>query len=166
MVEEVLFLIEAQARVKNVMVSRDFASHLPSIPMDKGQIQQMLMNLCANAIDAMPKGGTLTFRIGLGKNAMENSKECVRFDVKDTGDGIPEELRHRIFEPFFTTKEVGKGTGLGLSLAYEIVKSHQGEIALSSEVGKGSCFQVYLPLPSGGALMPDGHRSFENGRQR
>jgi len=144
--DEVLSLIETQARVKSIQVIRDFAPQLPTIRADRSQIQQMLLNLCANALDAMPEGGRLTVRIGLGHTINEQNTRFMRFEVADTGIGIPENVRHRIFEPFFTTKEVGKGTGLGLSLAYEIVKNHLGDISVSSEVGKGTRFVVHLPL--------------------
>lgn len=146
MTEEVLSLIEAQTRVKDIVLVREFAPELPMIQGDRAQLQQMLLNLCTNAVDAMPKGGTLTVRINLDPSMTEGNKRFMRFEVEDTGEGIPEEVRPHIFEPFFTTKEVSKGTGLGLSLVYEIAKNHQGEIAVSSEVGKGSRFEVHLPL--------------------
>jgi PAS domain S-box-containing protein len=144
--EEVLSLIEAQTRVKNIQLVRDFALQLPVIQGNRAQIQQMLLNLCTNAIDAMPQGGTLVVRILLDQSKLDKMKHLIRFEVEDTGEGIPEDIRHRIFEPFFTTKEAGKGTGLGLSLAYEIVKGHQGDITVSSEVGGGSRFRVCLPV--------------------
>lgn len=148
LVDEVLLLIEAQAHVRNITVFRDFLPNLPSLEVNKMQIQQVLLNLCTNAMDAMPKGGTLTIRLSVQRDFNDQKEGVLRIEVEDTGQGIPEEFHHRVFEPFFTTKEVGKGTGLGLSLVYEIVKSHHGEIALKSEVGKGSVFQVYLPLLS------------------
>src|SRR5207302_3407515 len=114
MAEEVLSLLEAQANVNNIVVVRDYAQTLPQISVDRTRIQQMLLNLCTNAIDAMPQGGTLTVRIGVGPHAIEGNKNLIRFEVQDTGEGIREDIRHRIFEPFFTTKPVGKGTGLGL----------------------------------------------------
>jgi two-component system, cell cycle sensor histidine kinase and response regulator CckA len=128
--------------------------NLWSIYGDTTQLHQVLMNLCINARDAMPTGGTL--RIS-AKNVWIDA-ECTRknidakvgpyvaISVSDTGVGIPKEIIDRIFEPFFTTKEVGKGTGLGLSTVMGIVKSHGGFVIAKSEVGKGSEFQIYLPV--------------------
>ncbi len=111
------------------------------------------MNLCVNARDAMPHGGKLT--VGAA-NALLTEADClglaevkpgpyVRFTVADTGTGIPADIQERIFDPFFTTKEYGKGTGLGLSTVLGIVKGHGGVITLTSEVGKGTQFQILLP---------------------
>lgn len=127
--------------------------NIDNIYADPGQIEQVLMNLCVNARDAMPEGGVIEIET---KNVSIDDDFClahpwarkgqyVLMRVSDTGCGIPKELHERIFEPFFTTKEVGKGTGLGLSAVYGIVKSHQGFIDLTSEVGKGTTFKIYLP---------------------
>lgn len=145
-VEEVLTLIEAQARVRRVEVVRQFDEKLPPIPMDRSQIQQVLINLCSNSLDATPRGGILTVSIALAQENKKGEKGQMVFGVRDNGSGIAPEMREHIFEPFFTTKEVGQGTGLGLSLAYEIVKHHGGDMVFSSELGKGSLFQFYLPL--------------------
>jgi len=120
---------------------------------DRGQIGQVVVNLCTNARDAMPGGGTL--RIETGYRALEADDpgrptdlapgRYAMVDVTDTGTGIPPELLGRIFEPFFTTKEVGKGTGLGLSTVYGIVKQSGGAVAVRSEPGHGATFTVYLP---------------------
>lgn len=121
---------------------------------DATQLHQVLMNLCINACDAMPEGGIL--RIS-AQNVWIDSKSArlnidakvgpyVVITVSDTGTGIPREILEKIFEPFFTTKEVGKGTGLGLSTALGIIKSHGGFVKVLSEVGKGTEFQVALPV--------------------
>jgi signal transduction histidine kinase len=151
MVENALNLVEPQARFKRVSVRRDFDSHLPAIMVDRTQIQQVIINLCTNAIDAMPDGGTLTLQV-------RRQDACVEIRVTDTGTGIPADIQNRIFEPFFTTKEIGKGTGLGLGLVYEILKNHQGSIDFKTEVGKGTTFIARLPLaqkpPSTGSENP------------
>jgi two-component system NtrC family sensor kinase len=144
MIEGALNLVEAQARVKRVSVQRDFENDVPKILADHNQIQQVIINLCTNAIDAMPEGGTLTIQV-------RDLKTHVEIRVKDTGTGIPAEIQSRIFEPFFTTKEVGKGTGLGLGLVFEILKNHQGTIDFETEAGKGTTFIARLPVPQDSA---------------
>jgi len=125
-----------------------------NISGDATQLHQVLMNLCINARDAMPNGGIL--KISARTFWVDSNYACINLDAKmgsyvmitvtDTGTGIPREIIDRIFEPFFTTKEVGKGTGLGLSTVLGIVKSHSGFINVVSEVGKGTEFQVCLPV--------------------
>jgi two-component system, NtrC family, sensor kinase len=118
--------------------------------VDPSQIEQVLTNLCLNALEAMPRGGTAEVEIrkvravppppsGRGEGAF------VRLAVRDEGVGIPEEDLPQVFDPFFTTKEVGQGTGLGLSIAHGIVQDHGGWIEVRSEVGKGTRFEVFLP---------------------
>jgi two-component system, cell cycle sensor histidine kinase and response regulator CckA len=123
------------------------------VTADATQMHQVLLNLCVNARDAMPQGGTLTIRtenIEIDEHYAAMVPDAKRghyvvFSVIDTGTGIPAEISAKIFDPFFTTKEVGKGTGLGLSTVRGIVKSHDGFLNLYSEVGKGTTFKVYLP---------------------
>jgi CheY-like chemotaxis protein len=116
---------------------------------DRGQLEQVLMNLSVNARDAMPDGGRLWIEVsnvdGRPGSADRKRRTWVRLTVRDDGCGIPEEIQGRLFEPFFTTKEQGKGTGLGLSSAYGIVRDSGGEIEVTSTVGGGSTFTVYLP---------------------
>jgi CheY-like chemotaxis protein len=126
---------------------------LPPVEADAGMIEQVVMNLCVNARDAMLKGGTLTINlcpiiiseheVHLHPDARPGQFICVR--VTDTGCGMDNYTLNRIFEPFFTTKEVGKGTGLGLATVYGIVKQHEGWIEVTSELGKGTTFNVFLP---------------------
>ena len=131
---------------------------------DPGQINQVLINLCLNARDAMPEGGRLLVEAQNITVTPEYAQlhlearpgEFVLLRVSDTGQGIPAEIRQRIFEPFFTTKRPGQGTGLGLAMVFGIIKQHQGWIDCSSEVGKGTRFDIYLPrFQEGGGLVPE-----------
>ena len=126
---------------------------------DSGQLQQVLINLTLNGIQAMDNGGTLTL-IGCRPEAVKlpeklNDKECdwVGVQVCDQGRGMEPEMLQQIFDPFFTTKEVGQGTGLGLSIAYGIIEEHGGWIEVDSTPGTGSCFSVYLPEFSSGETV-------------
>lgn len=140
-IEEALSLVLAQSKFKKVELVKEIGN-IPKILGNRNQIQQVIVNLSNNAIDAMPKGGKLSIRV---RETTFKNKQAVQVEVEDTGQGIPKELMSKIFNPFFTTKEVGKGTGLGLSLVYEIVEKHDGEIKVQSELGKGSIFYVTLP---------------------
>jgi two-component system cell cycle sensor histidine kinase/response regulator CckA len=120
---------------------------------DPTQLHQVLLNLCVNARDAMPNGGRITLRMEntvldetySSMNHGSKPGSYIVISVTDTGTGIPANIRDRIFEPFFTTKEIGKGTGLGLSTSLGIVQSHGGFINVSSDMGKGSTFKIFLP---------------------
>jgi PAS domain S-box-containing protein len=121
---------------------------------DAGMIEQVIMNLCVNARDAMPAGGRIGLRVAtiiLGAAEIAGNPEArqgrfVRLSVSDTGCGMNGQVRQHLFEPFFTTKEIGKGTGLGLSTVYGIVKQHDGWIEVQSQKGKGSTFHMLLPV--------------------
>ena len=127
----------------------DAARDLPRVSGDRGQLQQAVIILAENGIDAMPEGGTLTMRT-LGEDV--DGDRSVVVEVSDTGQGIPVEIREKIFDPFFNTKEVGRGTGLGLAVCYGIVTEHGGRIGVESAVGRGSTFRITLPA----AQNPDG----------
>ncbi len=136
---------------------------MPDIRGDGIHIEQVIANLAMNAMDAMPNGGTLTIstdrrRISGGENAQYPflpAGDYAVLTVADTGAGISRENMDRIFDPFFTTKPAGKGTGLGLATAYGIVKGHGGEIRVESTVGKGTTFEIYLPLTAEQAPLPE-----------
>jgi PAS domain S-box-containing protein len=142
-----------QTLPRSIQITTDIATDLWLVSADATQLHQVFMNLCVNARDAMPQGGTLS--ISATNQHIDEQYARMHLDatvgafvavtIADTGVGIPPEMLHRIFDPFFTTKEVGKGTGLGLSAVLGIVKSHGGFVEVQSEVGKGSQFTVYLP---------------------
>ncbi|MBS4027766.1 MAG: PAS domain S-box protein [Ignavibacteriales bacterium] len=151
-IEEVQKLL-SETLPKTTELRIDLDRHIPTIIADSNQIHQTLLNLCVNARDAMPTGGSITIgsKIVSGDalrrrfiEATEN--EYVRITVADTGMGMDEATKNRIFEPFFTTKGPGKGTGLGLSVVYGIIKNHNGFIDVESEPGKGTSFYMYFPL--------------------
>jgi signal transduction histidine kinase len=133
---------------------------LPMVEGDAGEIEQALVNLILNAVDAMPNGGELSLSSELakhdspGKNGEkpgETLGSFVLITVADTGVGIPEDIQPRIFEPFFTTKTEKRGTGLGLPSVYGIVQQHHGEITVHSVPGQGTRFSIYLPVSEGSA---------------
>lgn len=138
---------------------------LPLIMADRNQIDQVILNICLNARDAMPEGGRLLLKSETvpGRELRERFRDakndryaCVA--IADTGHGMDEAVKSHIFEPFFTTKNQGEGTGLGLSVAYGIVTNHGGFIALSSQPGHGSTFSIYLPCPDTTSAAPEGAR--------
>jgi PAS domain S-box-containing protein len=138
---------------ENIDLQCQYATPLPYVQADTGMMEQVILNLVVNARDAMPQGGQLrvaTEQLSLDEtharlNPNARAGEFVCLLVSDTGTGIAPEVLPRIFEPFFTTKEVGKGTGLGLATVYGIVKQHHGWIEVSSQVGEGTLFKVFLP---------------------
>ena len=129
------------------------AADLWPVRVDRGQVEQVLMNLGGNARDAMPEGGSLIIRTDNRSVSAETAAalpglaagDYVTLTVTDTGSGMPEEVRRHIFEPFFTTKEPGEGTGLGLATVYGIVKQSGGGVYVDSEQNKGTTFTIYLP---------------------
>jgi signal transduction histidine kinase len=114
---------------------------LPTVLVDPGQMQQVLLNLAVNARDAMPAGGAIEISTDLDEGR-------VRLTFSDTGSGIPVEMQPYIFEPFFTTKPEGRGTGLGLAMVYGILKQSGGDISVESGPTAGTRFHVYLPPAS------------------
>lgn len=134
-------LVENQALFHNITIVQNLDESLPMIVIDPSQIERVFLNLIINAAEAMNGGGTLTLTTNLGVDTKN-----IEIEVKDSGHGITDENMEKIFNPFFTTKEVGHGVGLGLAISYGIVKEHNGEITVESELGKGAKFTVSLPV--------------------
>ena len=140
-IEDIVALSAQRAKYSNVVVKLTLADDLPKVRLSQAELQQVLLNLINNSLDAMEKqGGTLE----ISSRAEEEGNLVI--EVKDNGPGIPAVNLERIFDPFFTTKPVGKGTGLGLSICYGIVKKLGGEIEVSSTVGVGTTFRIKMPL--------------------
>jgi len=149
---------------KTIEFAIDLADGLPRVHAEPSQLHQAILNLCVNARDAMPSGGTLTIRteVASGERVRRrfpdaSAERYVTIMVCDTGEGMSEETRRRIFEPFFSTKKDHGGSGLGLAVAYGVIESHEGFIDVESEEGRGSIFRVCLPAPErGGATRGRG----------
>jgi len=138
--ERSLMLSQHKMTLQNIQTMTELDSKIPAVQGDFNQLQQCIINLLFNAIDAMPDGGTLVLVSGFDRKT-----NVVEIKVKDTGCGISKENLHHIFEPFFTTKTEGKGLGLGLSTVFGIVDRHKGSIEVRSEAGQGATFTIRLP---------------------
>ncbi|MBN8705266.1 MAG: PAS domain S-box protein [Bacteroidetes bacterium] len=152
LVEEMERLIR-ETFPKTISIEKKLKPDIPEIQADSTQLHQVLLNLCVNSRDAMPNGGMIRISTDLiegdllqqkYKNAVARS--YIHITVQDSGAGIEPAILNRIYEPFFTTKDIGKGTGLGLSVVYGIVSSHNGFISVESLKGKGTTFQIFLPV--------------------
>lgn len=146
-------LLERMLTKKNVRLRIETSGDIPVINGNSTQIEQVIMNLVVNAIDAMPDGGAIEIRTLLSDlrqyptlvHPLLSPGKYVVLTISDTGKGIPDDIKSKVFDPFFTTKGPGKGTGLGLSMVYGIVKEHKGVINLKSELNNGTTFEIYLP---------------------
>jgi two-component system NtrC family sensor kinase len=147
-IEETARFIERPAHLQNTDITLELAPDLPRVWVDEDQVKQVLMNMLVNAQHATEAGGNITVRTRVCDYRFRGagSVPAVEISIIDTGCGIPESDLKRIFDPFFTSKEVGKGTGLGLSVSHGIVQAHGGVIRVSSVVGEGTTFNVYLPI--------------------
>jgi two-component system NtrC family sensor kinase len=148
-VEEGLYFLNSRCAKEGIQLVRKLAADLPYLAADPSQLQQVLVNIVVNAIQAMPRGGTLTVQ------TRSEEEDRVVLVVEDTGVGMSREVVRQMFVPFFTTKGVGQGTGLGLSVVHGIVASHGGTVEVESEVGRGTRFEIRLPAGS----SPDSRES-------
>jgi two-component system NtrC family sensor kinase len=139
LVHEVEKLIATHLRHHEIALVFNTEANLPPVPVIRDRIKQVILNLCINAIESMPSGGTITIA-----TAYLEEEGMVKLSVSDTGPGIEPDVLPRLFEPFFTTKE--QGTGLGLYISYDIAQHHQGQLDVYSEVGSGTTFELLLPL--------------------
>ncbi|MBW1953294.1 MAG: two-component sensor histidine kinase [Deltaproteobacteria bacterium] len=137
-IEEVLSFVEKEALHRNIELHLSLAQDLPRIASDRGQLQQVFLNIINNAFEAVEDGGRVTI------TSFEVDDDTVAVSIQDNGQGMTQEVMNHIFEPFFTTKR-GKGTGLGLSITYGIVKKLGGDIKVASKLGEGTTFTVFLP---------------------
>lgn len=146
--EAALLLVGHQINLENIKLEKKSDAHLPLILADFDKIQQVLINIIMNAIQAMPDGGNLTIATSVAKGIRigELSKDAVRIDIRDTGVGITKENMNKLFTPFFTTKEKGKGVGLGLPVVHGIIEQHNGKIMVASEPNVGTTFSIYLEV--------------------
>lgn len=167
LVNEVVALVKRGVS-KRIEISVDCEQNLPAVLMDERQIEQAMINICNNAVDAMGEGGTLEITVKAAsetplKEAAAEAKRCY-VTFTDTGHGVNPEHLDKIFNPFFTTKESGKGTGLGLSVTHGIINQHDGEIFIGNVPGKGACVTIVLPFADGEAVSGEpsgkkGHRA-------
>ena len=141
LLDETIDFLENEAHYRNITIQSDYYPDLPTTLSDSSQLQQVILNILNNAIDAIGKDGEINVK------TKHNSKdEQIVITIADNGPGIPNDRLDRVFDPFFTTKEVGMGTGLGLSISYTIVEKLGGRIMVASEMEKGTAFTIYLPV--------------------
>jgi two-component system NtrC family sensor kinase len=141
LIEEVVNLTAQRAKYSKIQIDMKLKPNIPLLKLSPSEMQQVLLNLINNALDAMDKdGGIITISSRFTNNTL------IEIDVQDNGQGIPESNIAHIFDPFFTTKPVGKGTGLGLSICYGIIQKMGGEIEVQSVLNKGTCFRIKFPV--------------------
>jgi signal transduction histidine kinase len=140
LLQKCIMLSQHKVRLQNIQIKTELQPNLTPVKGDFNQLQQCILNLIFNAIDAMPDGGILTLKV-----SMNSRDRVVEIRVQDTGKGIPKEALPHVFEPFYTTKVEGEGLGLGLPIVYNIVDRHKGTIHVDSEPGRGTVFTIKLP---------------------
>jgi len=142
-VSNILYFMDVRYQSRGITIVQQLDQGLPAIQADPVQMSQVLVNLITNAIHAISRGGKIEVRT-------RRKGDQVSLVVKDTGSGMTSEVRKKIFEPFYTTKPIGQGTGLGLSVVHGIIDEHKGKIMVNSVPGKGSKFEILLPLKQTG----------------
>jgi two-component system, NtrC family, sensor kinase len=145
-------LVEKQALFHNIKVLMNLEENIPMVILDPSQVERVFLNLIINAAEAMDGNGTLALT-----TSHNRQERILEIKVQDTGHGISKENIGKVFDPFFTTKETGHGVGLGLAISYGIVKEHDGDISVESELEKGTIFTVSFPLKSPEHGMTDGN---------
>jgi two-component system, NtrC family, sensor kinase len=160
-VERTIRLVEHQLDLRSIQLQLELSDNLPLAQCDPAQIEQVLLALIMNAIDAMPRGGNLWLRTAFFPESGE-----IEVQVRDDGMGIAPDLLPRIFDPFLTTKETGQGVGLGLAISRSIVERHCGRISVQSELGRGTTFCVVLPQTVGSAAAPPADLELAAGKMR
>ncbi len=147
-VEAALQIVGHQINLENIKLEKKLGGQLPLVLADFDKIQQVLINIIMNAIQAMPEGGNLEISTSVAKGIEigESIKDTIQIDIKDTGEGISKENLGKLFTPFFTTKEKGKGVGLGLPVVHGIIEQHKGKIEVESELDVGTTFTIYLEV--------------------
>jgi len=160
-VERTIRLVEHQLDLRTIQLQLELSDNLPLAQCDPAQIEQVLLALIMNAIDAMPRGGNLWLRTAFFPESGE-----IEVQVRDDGMGIAPDLLPRIFDPFLTTKETGQGVGLGLAISRSIVERHCGRISVQSELGRGTTFCVVLPQTVGSAAAPPAELELAAGKMR
>lgn len=150
--DDILLLVLPEITSRQITVSRDFREGLPLVYGSSSRVQEVFLNIVDNAIDASRDGGRISISTSLALPSQKGAPSrvpstgmWVAVKIKDSGRGIPDDLKEHIFTPFYTTKDYGQGTGLGLAISQEIVESHHGQITVESRIDKGSVFTVFLP---------------------
>jgi len=147
-IEDALRVLYNSYKHMQVTIEKNFDPSIPNIEGNFSNLGQVLINMIKNALNALPDGRG---KISLS-TSYQHETDGISVECRDDGHGIPPEIMKDIFKPFFTTKDVGTGTGLGLYVSYEIIKKHEGDISVSSEVGKGTAFTIELPCKRSGKL--------------
>ncbi len=142
-IDDVLSFMQHRSNLDNIQISTDYDPQVPPMELDEKKMKQVFINLLMNAKHAVNQKGNIKITTSLNRDA-----DQLLVKVTDNGHGIDKNNLSRIFDPFFTTKPTGEGTGLGLSVSYGIIKNHGGDIAVESEIDKGSTFTITLPVPS------------------
>ncbi len=159
LIKENVRLLE-HSTLSRISLEMDLTESLPPVLGDANALTHALMNLCVNAVDAMPDGGTLTLQ------TLKVDDHWVEVRVQDTGSGMPKEIMEKAIDPFYTTKPLGKGTGLGLSMAYKTVQAHHGQLTLQSQLGHGTIVKILLPSTNPIAKVDPGDSEESHSTQR